>query len=225
MKKVYSSIDENCRRLNAIFDLISAQYIETSGDEARKKYFNGDELTSDEKQIINIIIEEADLIGLFITWAVITIEGLVNHIIADNTLNKILAIASIENPRKIIENMKRNNQISSELGIKILILGENNGDSEKIALKAEEVVKIRNMIVHDKPYEYEYTDSGDLEIKIYTAKQKDEIRYFYFEDLQKILGELNEIYNYVMKNAKATSIVKSQELSFAKLFKRYEALV
>ena len=213
---INSSIFDNYRRIIAINSLIEAEYELTKGKDIRQQTIKNIDISGMYEDDVYYMHEESILIGLIISWSVTTLEGLVNHAIAETINNKIVSILAIENPRKLFEGMSKLSTISSELSYKIVLLDENSQESIDIAEIADRIVKIRNQIIHDKPYIIDYSDLENVKTEFYSLR-KHEFQNIYVEDLIKIYSDMDKIKNFILKKTRKTSHLHKEKFDFISL--------
>jgi hypothetical protein len=122
--------------------------------------------------------KERRFVEMVIAWSAVTLESLVNHVIAEvYNDNAAYAIAAIENPKKITRKIHKinNGNIQSDLADKIYILNERVNDTLR---KADKISNMRNIVIHDKPY-----DCWGDGFEVFSSKNFS-IPHYNYDDLQ-----------------------------------------
>jgi hypothetical protein len=212
--KIKSSISDNYRRIRAIDSLLEVEYELTKGKDIREKIRNNQDIDVNDENDVYYLHEESILVGLLLAWSVTTIECLVNHALAEIIDNKIISTLAIENPRKLFEGIKT--KASSELSYKIILLDENSEMSKQIAVIADRIVKIRNQIVHDKPYTIDYSDMDNIQTEYYSLKDY-QPQNIYVEDLTTLFSDMDKIILFVKDKTKKNSNLHEEAFLFSDL--------
>lgn len=191
---IYSAATDNWLRIKIMHSMAKSYYEKTRDSEYRmhrltpseELYFDADDYDSMEK--------ETCIVGLIMAWSVLTLESLVNHVLAEVINNRDMAILAIEYPSKIIEIVK-SFPFKSDLAKKLRILGGQETPHEVLKL-AEDLSKKRNAIVHDKPFDLICTEEGE-EIEHYRIRGESENDVIWFEHLDGFYKECKKICDYV----------------------------
>jgi hypothetical protein len=131
---------------------------------------------------------------MLMAWAVVAIESLINHALAEKIEDRELAVKAINNPNKVLKELTLGFNPKSKLGTKVMIL-----DSEynnEIVNHAEEISSTRNIIIHDKPYDY-YENEGDVETKDYKTSDEVDSNIHRYEDLKDFFISCDAIKKYI----------------------------
>ena len=203
---IYSEFDSNWFRLNLIIENAKYYYKETENTKfrVRIKIENG-KILNFSIYHVECIEKEENLVAMFYAWLMISIESLINLIIADKFEKKLA--------EKIIKGIgKKNNE--NDLVFKIKIIFENN-ITEEIINKINNMYKIRNTIIHDKPVSI-ISGTDDYEIIEYCKKDVVSISYMY----DKIIENIKEISDIIIKLIKTDEkIVLAHEAEYYDIIK------
>ena len=138
-------------------------------------------------------------------WAVVTLEALVNHALAEALNNKVLAIMAIEYPGQIIEKIKIGQSPRSEFAKKIIILSDSAEQNTELIQLADELAETRNLIVHDKPFNFIDSGDGEVEINYYKKRGEDRIKYRY-EELKSFYEKCDKIKKFILTKTDFSSL-------------------
>ncbi|TAN67365.1 MAG: hypothetical protein EPN17_11160 [Methylobacter sp.] len=160
--------------------------------------------------------KESCIVGMVKAWAVVTLESLVNHAIAEALNNKVLAIMAIEYPSQITDKLRIGKSARSELAKKIIILSDSVEQNTKIISLADKLADTRNLIVHDKPFSVIDHGEGEFEIEYFRSRGEDSNEQFRYEDLQVFYEDCDSIRDYILTKTGPDSLEISS--SFSSLF-------
>lgn len=189
----YSSVMENWMRVKIMHSIAQSYYAETRDSEYRKWLLNPTKELMFSTEAYDWMRKESCIVGMLMVWSVVTLESLVNHVLAETISSKEFAIQAIEYPGKVSENVNKFSK--SDLAKKLGILGGKN-TPEEITNLADELSSKRNAIVHDKPFDYSSTEDGE-EIEYYRTRGASENVIFRFEHLEKFYKDCKKICNYI----------------------------
>lgn len=174
---IHSSTKDNWTRLEYLYSIARQLYDSTKNSEFRDAQNAVGEPLKFCPETQTLVQQESCMVGMIQVWAVVTLESLANHAIAESFNNRTAAIIAIEYPDRVVKDFK-GVKGQSELGKKIAILQDDLGkiyrdggveerDVSAITM-ADDLSTIRNTVIHDKPFDYQ-TDNweGDIEIKYY----------------------------------------------------------
>ena len=160
--------------------------------------------------------KESCIVGMVMAWSVITLESFVNHAIAERLNNQTSAIMAIEYPRQITDKLKIGKSAKSELAKKLIILADNDIQNLQYISIADELSDIRNLIVHDKPFELFDHGDGEVEITHFRSRgDNPEARYRY-ENLGDFYSKCDQIKTYVLSISPVV-VMGLSEISFTTL--------
>jgi hypothetical protein len=149
-------------------------------------------------------------------WCVVTLESLANHAIAENINNKMVAITAIEFPNNIIQQFKFPYKPKSELSKKIIILNSGLEGIEELVKTADYLTDTRNLIVHDKPYEYNELDEGNCEIYEFRNRGNQDQEHHKFSNLKEFYQKCDKIAQFLTQRIEITHMF-SGNMNFCNL--------
>lgn len=150
MSVVYSSFEQNWRCLKLLIDQSYSYYQLTKNTDSRNEPMVIDGKLHFSLNGKSYLDNEENFIRMFLVWISITIESLINQIIADNSEKPSSILRYIEKPKREIKN-KKGITPKTDLGYKLLLLDDTLADDHFVNI-ADEIAMTRNQIVHDKPY-------------------------------------------------------------------------
>ena len=144
----------------------------TDGSEYRRRVLDGGYPLPFNFIEYDIMEKESHIVGMLMAWSVITLESLINHVLAENINDKADAVKAIEYPGQLIKKYGIRESKRSGLANKMIIIYDNSGLDIKILDLCDELSMLRNYVVHDKPFDY--IDLGDdgVEIDYYRSLGK-----------------------------------------------------
>ena len=161
--------------------------------------------------------KECCVVGMVIVWSVITLESLINHVIAEVINNRLLAVLAIEFPGNITDKVGGDKTPKSDLAKKIRILNQGNIDDKKMIELANNLSRIRNEIVHDKPFSL-IDLGGDAGLIIEHFKSRDDggSKRYNYDDLPDFYRKCEELRIYIDKFYEVTSF-SGEQVDFGSL--------
>jgi hypothetical protein len=164
----------------------------------------------------NTMEKESCIVGMVMAWSVITLESYVNHAIAEKLNNQTSAIMVIEFPRQITDKLKIGKSARSELAKKLVILADDDKQNLEYVSIADELSEIRNLIVHDKPFELLEYEDGEVEITHFRSRGDNIESRHRFEHLNDFYRKCDEIMSYVASISPVV-VMGLSEMSFTSL--------
>lgn len=161
---------------------------------------------------------ESCIVGMLMAWSVITLESVINHLIAERINNKIMATLAIEYPSQVIDKTKLGKN-KSELSKKIIILTDGTKNIEQIITMADELAETRNSIIHDKPFDYIEHDEGEVTIDYFCTRSGNPKKYHYHE-IGEFFKKCDNIINCLLHD----DIKSSHDFSGLKFFPLYDSI-
>jgi len=211
---ICSSVDENWMRVEIMHNVA-------------KDYFNtANEIKSQSEAIKNLINlshymfqqKESCIVGMIKAWCIVTLESLANHALAENLNNKTVAISAIEYPQSIIQRFKFQKKCNSELSKKLTILNDGYEGLKHLIEIADELVATRNLIVHDKPYQYTDLGDGDFIIDEYRNRGNSDEDHHKFSNLGEFYKKCDEVAQFLLPKIEITYMFKGN-INFSNLLK------
>lgn len=197
---IISDFDHNWTIIEILLEQTYSNYIKTKGTEFRGFLEKEEAKNIFDEEKEEYIENERALVTMTLAWISITIEALVNNIIAEIIPNRILATYTIENAKQIVDRFPIEKKPKYEIACKLLILNENHDGIDKFIEVAEEMVNIRNRIVHDKPISVDLPN-GEEKFSIYSTKAKGD-GIFYYENMRTILLKYDSFLDHLIDNYK-----------------------
>lgn len=213
---IYSSIKDNWMRVEIMHSVAQAYYLATHNTDFRERMISGGDPFPFDVVKYDTMEKESCIVGMVIAWSFITLESFVNHSLAERLNNKISAKMAIEHPSQITDKLKITKSARSELAKKIIILADNDKKYAQYISLADELSEMRNLIVHDKPFELIDYEDGGVEITHFNSRGNNpELRYRY-GDLSCFYEKCDKIKDYV-SSISPICVVGFEEMSFSKL--------
>lgn len=209
---ICSSVDDNWMRVE-IMHSVAKNFFDTANQ--IKKSHGGIKVLIDLRHYM-YEQKESCIVGMLKAWSVVTLESLANHAIAENLNNKTVAISAIEYPGSIISKSGLPSRINSELSKKLIIINDGYCGIEQLTEIAQEIVDIRNLIVHDKPYEYTDLGDGDFKIEEFRARGNSEDIRNNYESLKIFYSKCDQIANFIVPKIQSTYMFNSN-INFSNL--------
>lgn len=228
---IYSDFEDNWKSVILLSGLANMKFQETKPFPREKTMRSGDkEFPCPNFEYFDEYEEESRLTRMTMVWSLITIESLVNHVVADCLNNKIVAINVIENPKNIISGMilkcedKKEDlsRFKSELAKKLMILNQQKiVDCEMMAVlkAAQEIADFRNAIVHNKPISIMDFQDGDVEVFEYTkySDRKVEVSRLKYVDLKVFFEKCDLVLSFLRK-LRSGIAEDLKEIAFSSLY-------
>lgn len=203
---IYSSTDENFRRIKIMTSIAHKCYFLTKNSDYRERILNGGDIFPFILSDQEAMEEETCMVGLIKAWCVVTLESLINEALVDVLNDKELAAKAIEFPSKLLPK----NAPRSDLEKKLTIINDycvNKSDKsylEKIISISSNLSNKRNSIIHDKPFEFVYEGApaeGEVIGTHHYRKrggETDDNNRDRFEDLKSFFFECDEIRRFIL---------------------------
>ncbi len=196
---IYSAVDDNWLRVELLHSMVMTFHEITQGKELNIEVSAEGKVVLSNFGLYYDIEKESCSVGMLIVWSVVTLEALVNQALAETITDYNSAKESIENPDQYIKRSKIKSNGKSGLARKIEILNRNECEISQAIGLAEYICDLRNVIVHDKPFDY--TDCGDGVIDIVDLRKRGKpiekkLRY---KDLQAFYQSCDHIREFILK--------------------------
>lgn len=228
---IYSDFDDNWKSVILLSGLANMKFQETKPFPREKTIRSGDkEFPCPNFEYFDEYEEESRLTRMTMVWSLITIESLVNHVVADCLNNKIVAINVIENPKNIIDSIILKSEVKkeelskfrSELVKKLIILNQEifiSSESIAVFKAAQEISDLRNAIVHNKPVSMMELQDGGFEVFEYTKfnDRKVGIAKLSYKDLEGFFEKCDLLLSFLVK-LRSELIEDIKEISFKALY-------
>ena len=212
---IQSAIEDNWMRVNIMHSIAKGYYLETHDSGFRERTINNGPFFPFNSLKYEAMKKESCMVGMIMAWSVICLESLINHALAENIDDRDVAIKAIEYPGKFNKEFSIPKSIRSEFSKKIIILANNEKNGHKFASMADGLSDIRNLIVHDKPFEFRDYD-GDVEVthlKQRGAPLEKQMRY---GDLTDFYKKCEDVKNYI-GSISSVEVEGIHSISFIKL--------
>jgi hypothetical protein len=177
-----------------MYSVVYEFFSETEGSDFRDRIVNNKGVFPYNLSQAQSMQKESSLVGMVMAWSVVAIESLINHALAEKLDTRELAVKAINDTNKEFNKLSFDFNPKSKLGKKIMIL-DSEHNSEIVNL-AEIISDARNMIMHDKPYDY-YENDGDIETTAYRASSGVTDIVYRYEDLKDFFDNCDAIKNYI----------------------------
>jgi len=200
---IYSAVNDNWARVALMHSLARDLYASTANTDFRERITgNGDAFPFDV-DAYSTIENESRIVGMVMAWSVVTLESLVNHQLAEELGNMVLATMAIEYPAQVTDKLKISRSARSELAKKLIVLsGELQAagtDLPATITLADALADKRNMIIHDKPFRYTDRGDGDIVIDGFRSRGDSESPFLRFDDLTDFYADCDTVKRYVFK--------------------------
>lgn len=215
---IYSSIDDNWMRVEIMHSVARRYYEDTHDSDFRKRIINRSEMFPFYGLKYEKIQKESCIVGMVMTWSVVTIESLVNHCIAETINDATYAKMAIDYPKRITNKFNIPKSIRSELSKKIAILSDDYKNNREILSLADKLSDIRNRIVHDKPFNL--IDYGDGEVEMINFNSRNyssEKTCTMYENLGDFYKNCDHLKNYLHSIVSSRSSIEFESISFTSL--------
>lgn len=188
-------------------------YKSTEGSDFRNRTINRtiDNFFPFDAVAYDAMAKESCIVSMVMAWSVVALESVVNLGLAENIQFKRDAVKAIEYPKKVLKKTK----YKSDLAVKLIILSDSTISISEVFDLAEEVSDIRNVIVHDKPFDMVNDDSGDVEVDYFKCRGK-EPKIYRYENLHPFFCSCDQIYRYILTSSKE-ELYAASGLNFASL--------
>jgi len=213
---IHSSIRDNWMRVEIMHSVAQAYYQVTNDSDFRDRMINRGALFPFDAVKYNTMEKESCVVGMVMAWSVVTLESYVNHAIAEKLNNQASAVMAIEFPRQITEKLKIGKSAKSELAKKLAILADEDKQNSKYITVADELSEIRNLIVHDKPFELLEYEDGEVEITHFRSRGEISETRHRFEHLSAFYLKCDKILDYV-SSISSVVVMGTPEMSFPNL--------
>ena len=203
-------------RVEIMHSVAQAYYQVTNDSDFRDRMINRGALFPFDAVKYNTMEKESCVVGMVMAWSVVTLESYVNHAIAERLNNQASAVMAIEFPRQITEKLKIGKSAKSELAKKLVILADEDKQNSEYITVADELSEIRNLIVHDKPFELLEYEDGEVDITHFRSRGEISETRHRFEHLSDFYLKCDKILNYV-SSISPVVVMGTPEMSFANL--------
>lgn len=212
---IQSAIEDNWMRVNIMHSIAQRYYLETHDSDFRERIINSGPFFPFNSIKYEAMKKESCMVGMIMAWSVICLESLINHALAENIDDRDVAIKAIEYPGKSVEKFRIPKSIRSEFSKKIIILANNEKNSYKFASIADELSDTRNLIVHDKPFEFTDYD-GDVEVTHLRQRGDPLEKQIKYDDLTDFYRKCEDVKDYI-GSISSVEVEGIQSISFIKL--------
>ena len=195
---IYSSVDDNWLRVELLHSMVMTFHEITQGKEFIEVSAEGKVVLSNFGLYYDIEKESCS-VGMLMVWSVVTLEALVNHALAETITDYNSAKESIEYPNQYINKRKIISHGKSELARKIEILNRNECEISQAIGLAEYLCDLRNVIVHDKPFDYKDCGDGGIDIVDLRERGKPIETKLRYKDLQAFYQSCDHIREFILK--------------------------
>ncbi|WP_299011761.1 hypothetical protein [uncultured Shewanella sp.] len=203
-------------RVEIIHSLAKTYYLETNDSSFRGRMTNGGHPFPFDTVKYDAMEKESCIVGMVMAWSVITLESLVNHLLAERLNNKNLAVMAIEYPRQITDKLKIAKSARSELAKKLIILADSEEENSQFTSLADELSETRNLILHDKPFEL--IDYGEGEVDMMHFRSRGDVldSSWRYDDLTDFYEKCDKVKSYAV-SIFPVEVMGVEEISFSKL--------
>ncbi|MDD3814107.1 MAG: hypothetical protein PHZ02_05625 [Desulfocapsaceae bacterium] len=203
---IYSSIQDNWMRVEIMHSVAQSYYESTHDSDFRERIINrGAPFPFDALQF-DTMEKESCIVGMVMAWCVVTLESLVNHSLADIMNNRTAAIVAIEYPGQITNKLRNLPKMSSDLSKKLFILSDSDENNSHILSLADELSDTRNLVVHDKPFNYTDLGDGEVALEHYRARGDSSKKIPRYEDLDDFYEKCEQIKSYIFSIIKSDAV-------------------
>lgn len=215
---IYSDVDDNWLRVELLHSMVMTFHEITQGKELNIEVSAEGKVVLSNFGLFYDVEKESCSVGMLIVWSVVTLEALVNHALAETITDYNSAKDLIENPDPYIKNRKIICHGKSQLARKIEILNRNGCEISQVIELAGYLCDLRNVIVHDKPFDY--TDYGDGDFNIAHLRKRGEPmeRKLRYKDLQAFYQKCDHVREFILKCFDSDHL-KIHDSSFVSLIK------
>lgn len=172
------------------------------------------DLTSGNLSRVFIEAEEHRMVGVLMTWSVLTLESMANHALAEVIEHEISAINAIEDPKKILKELlpkhkpgETKTTLKSGLSNKLMILADRQSIDREILKCADWLADRRNNIVHSKPFKYERY--GEDEIESTRLAKRGDYEYPKYSKLESFFTACDHVREFIQSKTMEMNDVPS----------------
>ncbi len=105
---VLSAVNDNWQRVELMYSVVYEYFQETESSDFRDRIINKKSIFPYSLSKAQSMQKESSLVGMVMAWAVVAIESLINHALAEKLYTKELAIKAINNPNKVLKELQLN---------------------------------------------------------------------------------------------------------------------
>ena len=193
----YSAVEENWLRVELMYSVTNEYFNLTKDTDFRKRIINSKSIFPLDYSASQNMSKESSLVGMVMAWAVVALESLTNHALAEKGVSIESAKKTINYPNSVLKKSSITHNYKSKLAAKLIILKD---ESSNHAMEiADKLTTIRNTIIHDKPIDY-YEYDGEVEIIHYGTNVADTLTTYRHEDLKEFFINCDKIKNYIIKD-------------------------
>ena len=197
---IYNRLDDNWHRMRTLMALARTRYEMTKdSDFRRRKIERGDSFPFDVRAYESMDSERC-IVEIVVVWSVITTDSLLNLAIAESVREHDQAATAIERPTKYPIG-SFDPKPKWELAKKAAILGIRTGLRDaaiEVFESCDHLAKIRNGIVHDKPFELiDHSDDG-VELREYPWQWQGREFEARFESLPPVFQMCDQVKEFVV---------------------------
>lgn len=214
---IYSAVNHNWARVKIMHSVAREFLDETRGSEFRRRIIDRGDIFPFDAAAHDSMEKESHIVGMLMAWSVITLESLVNHTLAETINNKVSAVMAIEYPSQVTKKLKIGKSARSELARKLIILSNAFEPDSEILQLGDELSDIRNIVVHDKPFNYIDFGDGNVKIDYYRSRGESHGETLRYDSLVSFFRKCDRILDYILGKTNNNSPFESGELSFSSL--------
>ncbi len=211
---VLSAVSDNWARVKIVHAVARGFLSETLGSEFRRRTLSKGDVFPFDVSAHGSMGEESQIVGILMAWSVITLESLVNQSLAEAINNKACAVMAIEYPSQMTEKLKIARSARSELAKKLVILSNTFEPDNEMLKLCDELVDVRNTVVHDKPFDYIDIGAGDVKITYYRSRGEGREEMVSYDSLISFFRKCDRLVDYIVSK---TASLEASELNFSSL--------
>ncbi|MDE2422370.1 MAG: hypothetical protein KGO49_14465 [Gammaproteobacteria bacterium] len=202
---IHSSVMDNWMQVKIMHSIAKDYYEKTIDTEYRHLPRHSLGFYAFDLEKAELMEKECCVVGMVIVWSIVTLESLINHVIAEVINNRLLAVLAIEFPGNVTDKVGGDKTPRSDLAKKIRILNQGAVEDKKIIELANSLSKIRNEIVHDKPFSFNNLEDGEFSIEYFNSRDDGDRKRYNYDDLSDFYKKCEELTIYIDKFYKVTS--------------------
>ena len=215
---IHSAVHDNWDRVQIMHSMVYDYYCKTKDSELRQEGGVSAIPFAFNIFVFETMRKESCLVEAIMVWSVITIESLINHVLAEVMPDELSAKNAIEHPEKCFDNRYKK---CNDLVKKLSILNDGKEIDVGILLVADNLSENRNAIVHDKPLELNEYGGGDIEEILYSLRKNEKKYSNKYEGLKLFFKDCDKMKDYIFSvsdlNGKLYSHFQCVDFSFSSL--------
>ncbi|WP_154724492.1 hypothetical protein [Thiothrix nivea] len=177
----------------------------------RQKMMSNDDFFPFDLAQYDLIEKESSIIGMVMAWSVITLESIINQALAESLNDRSVVIEAIEHPNSVIKKFRIDTSVKSDLAKKIIILNDQKENIGEYIDAATSLSHIRNLIVHDKPFNLIYHGDGDVKIEHFRSRGEAFNKQLRYEYLRDFYAKCDKVLNFILPKI-SPSIINTHEI-------------